>query len=236
MRGILSKMQRSKISNIPRQELQFIVDSVCAKREILAKLGYSKKSSGAYQQLKRKIEEQCISLDKLEENKRNKQRLSKKRKPVEEIFVAGIFINNDVLKKRLVNDGYLEYVCNLCGNCGEWQGMKLTLQLDHINGDNKDNRLKNLRFLCPNCHSQTDTFCGMKKPKNKCSECDKNIRRESKKCRECSIDSKRKFKLTREQLEDDIKNKSLRQIASEQGVSSTTVRKWAIKWKLGRYK
>lgn len=49
-----------------------------------------------------------------------------------------------------------------CYNCGlsEWLNGKLTLELDHTNGDNKDNRLENLRFLCPNCHSQTPTYKG----------------------------------------------------------------------------
>lgn len=54
----------------------------------------------------------------------------------------------------------MEYKCACCGNTGEWNGRPLVLQLDHINGDNCDNRLENLRFLCPNCHSQTDTFAG----------------------------------------------------------------------------
>ena len=50
--------------------------------------------------------------------------------------------------------------CALCGNEGEWCGQPLTLQLDHVNGRYDDNRLENLRWLCPNCHSQTPTFAG----------------------------------------------------------------------------
>jgi hypothetical protein len=50
--------------------------------------------------------------------------------------------------------------CAMCGNAGEWQGKPLTLQLDHVNGKYDDNRLENLRWLCPNCHSQTETFAG----------------------------------------------------------------------------
>ena len=50
------------------------------------------------------------------------------------------------------------YECVKCGNKGEWMGEKLSLQLDHINGNNKDNRLDNYRWLCPNCHSQTETW------------------------------------------------------------------------------
>ena len=53
----------------------------------------------------------------------------------------------------------MEYKCQKCG-ISEWLGNPLTLQLDHINGVNNDHRLTNLRFLCPNCHSQTDTYAG----------------------------------------------------------------------------
>ena len=56
----------------------------------------------------------------------------------------------------------MEYKCSGkdCCNKGEWLGKPLVLQLDHINGVRDDHRLENLRFLCPNCHSQTDTYGG----------------------------------------------------------------------------
>ena len=50
------------------------------------------------------------------------------------------------------------YECVKCGNTGEWMGQPISLQLDHINGNNKDNRLENYQWLCPNCHSQTKTW------------------------------------------------------------------------------
>ena len=52
-----------------------------------------------------------------------------------------------------------EYKCEECGLSDTWNNKKITLQVDHINGTNYDHRPENLRFLCPNCHSQTDTFC-----------------------------------------------------------------------------
>jgi hypothetical protein len=61
------------------------------------------------------------------------------------------------VKRRLLCEGLLENRCALCGLV-EWLGKPLSVQIDHINGNNKDNRLENLRMLCPNCHSQTDTF------------------------------------------------------------------------------
>lgn len=63
------------------------------------------------------------------------------------------------LKKRLIKECVLEYKCDECSST-EWQGKPLSLHLDHINGIPTDHRVENLRFMCPNCHSQTDTYCG----------------------------------------------------------------------------
>ena len=64
------------------------------------------------------------------------------------------------IKKRILEENLLDYKChnNGCFIGTEWLGGELSLHLDHINGDNGDNRLENLRFLCPNCHSQTENF------------------------------------------------------------------------------
>lgn len=63
------------------------------------------------------------------------------------------------LKIKLFAAGLLKEECSACGIGPEWNGKKLTLQLDHIDGNRRNNLLVNLRILCPNCHSQTDTFC-----------------------------------------------------------------------------
>lgn len=64
-----------------------------------------------------------------------------------------------LLRTLLLEVEKREYKCECCG-IDTWQGRKLTLQIDHINGIHYDNRPENLRFICPNCHSLTDTFCG----------------------------------------------------------------------------
>ena len=61
------------------------------------------------------------------------------------------------LKNRLINEGYFENKCSICG-ISEWNGKTIPLELDHIDGNPKNHNLKNLRIMCPNCHSQTETF------------------------------------------------------------------------------
>jgi 5-methylcytosine-specific restriction endonuclease McrA len=66
------------------------------------------------------------------------------------------------VKSRLITAGLLQPRCAECG-ITTWRGKPLSLELDHINGDKHDNRLENLRLLCPNCHSQTVTYAGRNK-------------------------------------------------------------------------
>jgi hypothetical protein len=63
------------------------------------------------------------------------------------------------LKTRILKHNLLPYFCSIC-KISTWIEKKLSLHLDHIDGNSKNNDLSNLRFLCPNCHSQTDTYCG----------------------------------------------------------------------------
>lgn len=68
------------------------------------------------------------------------------------------------LKRRLIDEKYLEDRCAIC-TITEWCDKKLSLHIDHINGIKTDNRITNLRLLCPNCHSQTSTYGGRNRRK-----------------------------------------------------------------------
>jgi Zn finger protein HypA/HybF involved in hydrogenase expression len=82
---------------------------------------------------------------------------------LESILHRGIkYTNTSSLKRRLLQAGRLENKCAWCG-ISEWRGAPLSLHLDHINGDNLDHCEENLRLLCPNCHSQTKTYCGKRR-------------------------------------------------------------------------
>ena len=76
----------------------------------------------------------------------------------EQIFIYGSTIGTSTLRKRIIQNKLKEYQCEIC-KIDDWNNNSISLQLDHKDGDRKNNILDNLRWLCPNCHSQTPTFC-----------------------------------------------------------------------------
>lgn len=125
-----------------------------------------KESGGNIRTIRRRIIENNINITHFNGkgwNKGERYIFNGKKKTLNEILVKdSTYKNTHRLKLRLVDEGILEYKCSNknCNIIDEWNGKKISLQLDHINGIRNDNRIENLRILCPNCHSQTETYAG----------------------------------------------------------------------------
>ncbi|NDB82185.1 MAG: HNH endonuclease [Alphaproteobacteria bacterium] len=123
--------------------------------------------------------------------------------PLEKILVVNSTFDYGYVKRRILKENLLPYKCSIptCG-INTWQNNHITLQLDHINGIKNDNRLENLRLICPNCHSQTNTYCGRniskpqnmkKKHNNKCVDCSTAIYCYAIRCKSCEAKQRNSF-------------------------------------------
>ena len=102
----------------------------------------------------------------------------------EEIFTKNSKIKTSKLLNYILKYNLKEYKCENCKNT-EWMNKKIPLQTHHINGNNTDNRIENLQLLCPNCHAQTDNYCGKSKKQKTikfCPVCNKEITGRNKYC------------------------------------------------------
>lgn len=148
----------NKIYKLSDEQFVELLKKSSTISEVLFKLGYTVKgNSWGYSQVKRRMDD--LNLDysifkgKSAVTKINKLNNVKK----EDILKKDCKHQRIVLRRYIIKNNLIPYKCAICG-CTEWQGKTLSLELDHINGINNDNRLENLRFLCPNCHSQTSTY------------------------------------------------------------------------------
>jgi 5-methylcytosine-specific restriction endonuclease McrA len=229
-------MNKSKILSCTKEEFQKLFDESNTKSEILKKLDATT-NSGHFTMLNNRIKSDNINLDRFKDNRtkfiKNKYNGSLLAKiESKNILVEHSDFGRASLKKRLIDEKLIDYNCAICNNKGVWMNASLVLQLDHINGINNDNRLENLRFLCANCHSQTDTFSGRNtkngKQENKCLTCGIKIHKTSAYCIKCVASTKpKKFNPIKKELEKFILIDRLPYsiIGKKYNVSGTTVKK-----------
>lgn len=113
-------------------------------------------SGNQHQHIKKTIRKYGLNTDHFLGYRHNLGKVSNQRKSPSQIFITGQRQKSFYLRRGLIESG-IKYICLICG-INEWKGQKLNLEIDHIDGNSTDNRIENLRFLCPNCHSQTNSF------------------------------------------------------------------------------
>ena len=148
----------NKIYKLSDEQFVELLKKSSTISEVLFKLGYTVKgNSWGYSQVKRRMDDLNLgySIFKGKSAVIKTTKLNNVKK--EDILKENCRHQRIVLRRYVIKNNLIPYKCAICG-CTEWQGKTLSLELDHINGINNDNRLENLRFLCPNCHSQTSTY------------------------------------------------------------------------------
>lgn len=194
--------------------------------EVLVRLGL-RSAGGNYKAIKSYSEIHNVELPdgaKVRNQKLNDVSAKRKR-PLEEILVENSHYNRNSLKRRLLEAGLLKNCCAICGLKSVWNNKPLSLQLDHRNGIFNDNRLKNLRLLCPNCHSQTRTFSTSNRKR-------KNLKRKKMTYfqKRYSVERSRRFRLSKSELKKIIWEKPTEIIGKEHGVSGKCIEKYCKKW------
>ena len=168
-------MRSSILSN--KQLLEDTIKSCFSRKETLNKLGFTS-YSGNYKTLNSYIEKYNIDISHfLKASGFIKGHEFNKKYNLEDIFIENFkgHLTGSNLKKHLYDNNLKTHVCELCGQDENWKTGKLSFILDHINGTHSDNRIENLRIICPNCDSTLPTYMG-RNNKNENSKRQKRIR------------------------------------------------------------
>lgn len=201
-----------------------------SKREILDRMG-KRDSSANYITLDKIADSNNINLPNnfiIQNGTKLNSYLSN-----EEFFVENSDRKGPNIKKRLLKMGVKEE-CAICKIGTMWNDIPLNHHIDHINGVHTDNRLENLRLLCPNCHSQQETTHRNKISRKKfyyCVDCDNEINRRSERCQKCSNILKNAKRRKFDPSVDDLKkvltdnDYNMSAVGRYYGVSDNAVRK-----------
>ena len=159
--NIISVMKRRTWT---ADQLRNAVEDSLSYRQVLAKLKL-REAGGNYIQIKKYIKEYNLDIKHFKGRTWNKGLIGigKPRIPIEKILVKNSYFQSFKLKKRLFADKLKPQYCEQCGWAKRTENGYLPLELDHINSNRYDNRLENLRVLCPNCHSLTPNHRGRKR-------------------------------------------------------------------------
>lgn len=136
--------------------------------EVLRKAG-RKQGGGTQATLRKKIEEFQIDISHFTGQKwhdspnQKDNKVSREKYHLEEVFCKDSPVTQKVLRGYVERHKVIKYECSNCGCDGHWQNGIISLEVDHIDGDNKNNEISNLRYLCPNCHALTETYRGKNK-------------------------------------------------------------------------
>jgi len=218
----MNKKRSSIIWKISDAEFTKLVKNSRTMSELLRHFGMENKG-GNYKTCKKRILK--LNLDTNHFLKRIDSS-NFTRKVTKNILLERLTINSNCnrsnLKKWLVEHDIIKYECSNCKNDGNWCNKKLTLQLEHKNGISNDNRIVNLTFLCPNCHSQTNTYAGrsLNKHKIRPSDINPNWRSNPK------YNIRKVTRPTKEIIEQEIKNNTMVDLGKKYNVSDNAVRKW----------
>ena len=147
-----------KLRKYDLSQLREAVKSSTSLRQVLEALGVAP-YGGNYEVLRRAIHHFSLDSSHFTGQSWNKGKSLGPKQPLQRFLNNERRITSFKLKNRLLAEGILKHQCSSCGRT-EWLNQPIPLELDHINGNRADNRLLNLRLLCPNCHALTPTYRG----------------------------------------------------------------------------